>query len=74
VDTVEVPCYFIEIDGEDYAIIADKHHTLAAARELGIPVKFVVGDHPEQLQGEDLLKGMWMDSPYYAIETGRDNW
>lgn len=41
-ECVEIPCCEIgEIDGEEYAVQIDCHHTLAAARELGIPVEFI---------------------------------
>lgn len=72
-ESISIPCSYVGfIDGEEYAIVVDKHHTLAAARELGIKVQFVVDPDSENLEGEELLSARWIDSPYYDIETGRD--
>ena len=52
-EKVEVPCCEIgEIDGEEYAVQVDGHHTLAAARELGIPTEFTFEEDPDGLEGE----------------------
>ena len=67
---VEIPCYYVgEIDGEEYAMQADGHHTLMAARELGIEVRYVVDDDPEGLTGEELLDARWMDGDWYDVEA-----
>lgn len=58
-----------EIDGEEYAVQIDGHHTLAAARELGIAVKFEIVDDCEGLTGEDLLDARYMDGDWYNVET-----
>lgn len=58
-----------EIDGEQMAVLSDGHHTLAAARELGIAVEFDVIGHPEYLTGEALLTDSWMDGDWYRVET-----
>lgn len=68
--TVEVPCSYVGfIDGVEYAIQTDNHHTLAAARELGISVKFVISDDHEGLTGLDLLDQRYMDGDWYNVET-----
>lgn len=54
----------------DCAILYNGHHTLEAARQLGIAVKYELVDHPEGLCGEDLLEQAWIDSDWYNIETG----
>ena len=55
-DIVEIQCHAIgEIDGEEYAVQVDGHHTLAAARELGIEIEFLFDDDPEGLTGEEYL-------------------
>ena len=67
---VEIPCYEIgEVDGEEYAIQADGHHTMAAARELGIEIRFVFSPDPEGLSGKAALDARWIDGDYYNIET-----
>lgn len=66
---VEIPCYEIgEVDGEEMAIQADGHHTLAAARELGIEIRFVFSPDPEGLTGETALNERWMDGDWYDVE------
>ena len=58
VTEVVIPCTYVGvIDGVEYAMQNDKHHTLAAARELGIPVVFDVEDDAEGL------------TDYYNVET-----
>ena len=72
---VTVPCTYVgEIEGEDYALIADKHHTMEAAKELGIDVIFELRGDSEGLTGDDLLEARYVDSPYYDIMTGMDVW
>ena len=65
-----IPCAYVgEIDGVEYAVQIDGHHTLAAARELGIEVEFDVHDDDEGLEGEALLDARYMDGDYYNVET-----
>lgn len=69
-DRVEIPCWYVgEIDGEEYAVQADGHHTLAAARALGIEVRFEIGEDPEGLTGEDLLNQRYVDGDWYDVES-----
>ena len=66
---VVIPCYYVgEIDGIEYAMQADGHHTLAAARELGIPYSFEISDDPEGLSGEEMLTIRWMGGDWYDVE------
>lgn len=68
-ESVEIPCCEIgEIDGVEYAVQVDGHHTLAAARELGIPVEFIFDEDPEGLTGEGYLQAHWMDGDWYDVE------
>ena len=68
-DFVEIPCYEIgEIEGEEMAIQADGHHTMAAARELGIEIRFVFSEEPEGLTGEAALDAHWNDGDWYDVE------
>jgi len=70
VEFVTVPCEAIgEIDGTEYAVVVDKHHTMAAAREMGIPVRFDIGDPDDGLTGTDYLDAHYMDGDWYAVET-----
>ena len=63
---ITIPCAYVgEIDGEEYAIQIDGHHTLVAARELGIDVH----EDDEGLEGEALLDARYMDGDYYNVET-----
>lgn len=68
-EAVEIPCCEIgEIDGVDYAVQVDGHHTLAAAQELGIPVEFVFENDPEGLAGDDYLQAHYMDGDWYDVQ------
>ena len=67
---VIIPCTYVGIiGGEEYAMQNDRHHTLAAARELGIRVIFEVSDDSEGLTGEKLLDARYNDGDYYNVET-----
>ena len=67
---ITIPCAYVgEIDGVEYAMQIDGHHTLAAARELGIEVEFDVHEDDEGLEGEALLDARHMDGDYYRVET-----
>ena len=69
VESVKIPCTYVGfVDGEEYAIVVDHHHTLAAARALGINAVFVVDDDPEGLTGESVLEARWIDGDYYDVE------
>jgi hypothetical protein len=70
-ESIEVPCSYVGlIYGQPYAIIMDKHHTMAAAKELGLAIDYVVDDDDSNLIGDELLQARWMDSDYYDIRTG----
>lgn len=58
-----------KIDGTEYAMQNDKHHTLAAARELGIAVEFDITNDLEDLEGEALLEQRYNDGDWYNVET-----
>ena len=71
--SVSIPCAYVgTINGTEYAMVADKHHTLAAARELNLKITCEIKADPEQLDGDALLAARYIDSGYYDIETGRD--
>lgn len=60
----------VNLDEYDCAILSDGHHALEAARQLNIPVRFEITNHPEHIDGIDLLEQAWIDSDWYDIETG----
>ena len=67
---VSIPCIYVgEIDGEEYAMVFDHHHLMAAAKALGINVTFAVDDDPEGLTGDTLLETRWIDGDYYDVEA-----
>lgn len=51
------------------AIQVDGHHTLTAARELGIEIKFDVREEANSLSGEDALEAHYNDGDWYNVET-----
>ena len=56
---------------DNMEVLFNGHHTLEAARQLEIPVRFVSTAHPEGLTGDNLLEQSWMDNDWYDIETGQ---
>ena len=56
-----------EINGEEYAVLFDKHHTLYAAKLLDIPVEVEIVSHPENLTGDRLLEEQFMDNYWYDV-------
>lgn len=83
VDKVEVPvvnAHVKDFDGNDLYIMVDKHHTLSAAIELGIEIKFYevedeVAYHQdiEDENGEAILEAHRADSDWYYIDTDEEN-
>ena len=70
---VSIPVHDVgDINGEKYFAVSDGHHTMEAAKRLGIPVKYEYGVDSEGLTGDALLEGRYIDSPWYDVETGRD--
>lgn len=67
--SIIVPCSYVGIiDGVEYAVQTDKHHTLSAAWELDLPVEYKITDDPEGLTGIDLLEARYYDGDYYDVE------
>ena len=70
VSEVTIPCWSIgEVDGVEMAIQSDKHHTLAAARELGLAIRYEFSDEPEGLTGVAALDAHYNDGDWYNVET-----
>lgn len=69
-EKVIIPCTYVGfIEGAEYAMQNDGHHTLAAARELGIETEFEISPGNEGLDGEVLLEQHYMDGDWYNVET-----
>lgn len=69
-DKVVIPCTYVGfINGIEYAMQSDNHHTLAAARELGIEIEFNITNDSEDLEGETLLEQRYNDGDWYNVET-----
>ena len=67
---VVIPSWSIgECDGIEMAIQADGHHTLAAARDLDLSIRFEISDDPEKLTGLNALDARWIDGDWYNVET-----
>ena len=70
VTEVEIPCKNV---GNGFAIQIDGHHTLAAARELGLKVKFVIPGDIDGLETyrdfDEALEANWNDGDWYNVET-----
>lgn len=69
-DKVVIPCTYVGfINGIEYAMQNDNHHTLAATRELGIEIEFNITNDSEDLEGETLLEQRYNDGDWYNVET-----
>lgn len=74
--------YVQDLEGNDMYILTDKHHTLAAARELGVPVKFeeVENDFTTSTNGEDVCAEYYGGDQWFYINhadgsmIGKDVW
>lgn len=69
-----VRAYIKDLEGNELYIMVDKHHTLEAARELGLNVKFeeveddlAYYEDIEKHNGEAICEAHWMDSNWYYI-------
>lgn len=63
--------YMQDLDGNDLFILTNMHHTLAAARELGIRVKFeeVDNDFTESTDGEEICREYYMGDHWFYINN-----
>lgn len=69
-EKIVVPCWYIgEIDGVEYAMQNDAHHTLQAAKQLGLEIEYEITDDPEGLTGEALMDARHMGDEWYNVET-----
>jgi hypothetical protein len=70
VDSVTIT--IVDIQYNDMYVLADGHHTLVAATELGIAVSYQIVQDAERLIGVDYLDARRIDSDYYDVTTGLD--
>ena len=68
----------VEIDGEEYRVVVDGHHSIAAAKADGAPVEWETA-HPEVMveaarDGEAFLAAHHFGDDYYDVETGLNVW
>lgn len=75
-----VNAYFRDLAGNELYILADKHHTMAAAKQLGLEIVFHEIDdemsyykYIEQKNGEAILQAWYMDSNWYYINADDKN-
>lgn len=79
--TVSVSPVF-EIDGEEFEVVIDGHHSFAAAKQAGVEPDFVTIDQSEcdainLLEAGDtdgFLMAVHHSDNYYDIETGIEVW
>lgn len=72
---VELPIIDAELqdlDGNDLFVLYNGHHTLQAAKELGIDIRFVEGSNIYDLTGESLLETCHIDCDWYYVDTESD--
>ena len=87
VKKIEIPvvkAYITDLDDIEMWIMVDKHHTLAAAKELNIDYDFVEVDDDisyykdiENRNGEAICEAHFMDSNWYYINgdnEGQEVW
>lgn len=79
--TVAVSPVF-EVEGEDFRVVLDGHHSLEAANRVGVSADFVEQDASDNdtiallNKGDidDFLVATHMGSDYYDTDTGADVW
>ena len=73
VEYVEIPVLeaeYQDMEGNDLFIMIDKHHTLQAAKELGIEIIFdVVANDDGNAKGYLLFEEQWQDTNWYYVST-----
>lgn len=69
----------ITVDGVDYQVVIDGHHSLAAAKADGVEPVYRVAtatecDREAIEDVQQYLEAHWMDGDYYDVETGNNVW
>ncbi len=70
------------VDGGTYCVVLDGHHSLAAAKQVGVEPTFITADCTDhdavwllmEEQVEDFLLVTHMGDQYYNIATGKNIW
>ena len=70
------------VDGIEYQVILDGHHSLEASRLAGVDPEYVEADKRtadtvallERGEVEEFLAATWIDSDYYVVATGESVW
>ena len=75
----EVSLVSIEIDGVEYDVVVDGHHSLSAAITDGVEPDwtYVGGElqaEADNMSAEDFLAAHYNDSDYYDVATGNSVW
>lgn len=79
--TVAVSPVF-EFDGQQFRVVMDGHHSLAAAQEAGVQPEFIEQDATENDKIgllnvgkiDEFMEAAWIDSDWYDVETGAGIW
>jgi len=68
----------VEIEGKDYRIVVDGHHSIEAAKRAGKKVDWeyseVMQNEYKNLEVSDIMEKLYMDSDWYDIKTGNNVW
>jgi len=69
----------ITVDGEEFRVVVDGHHSLAAAKADGVTPEYIFADatmsDKEGIEDtEQYLEAMWIDAEYYSVQTGEVIW
>jgi hypothetical protein len=78
-DYVVTVATITDSESNEYQMVIDGHHSLAAAREDGVQPVIVESDYNYQAEVDCIgfdafLAAKWIDSPYYDVETGIEVW
>lgn len=68
-----------KLDGEEFQVVIDGHHSLAAAKLDGVEPDFIECDNNsidalDEGRIDDFLRQQRLDSDWYDIKTGKDVW
>lgn len=69
----------VVIDDEEYSVVVDGHHSLSAAKSMGLLPHIIqaddtVHDAIGSLEGEDLLQTLHLGDEYVYCDTGAPVW
>lgn len=65
----------IVVDGQEFCVVIDGHHSLEAARIAGVEPQWVINDADLGCESvEDWLTERYMDDDWYDVQTGQLVW